>query len=53
MLRPIRLSELKLPPPDPNARQKSLDAVKEFRQAQAELEKRCEELGIPVPEMTC
>jgi len=53
MLTPIKLSDLKLPPPNPNARLETLRRVDEFQQAQADLEKGCEELGIPVPEMVC
>lgn len=53
MLRPIKLSDLKLPMPNPKAREETLKRVEQFQQAQADLEKRCEELGIPVPEMVC
>lgn len=35
------------------ARERSLKAVKEWREAQAELELICEKLGIGVPVMVC
>ena len=53
MLRPINLSDLKPPTPNPKAREETLKRVEQFQQAQADLEKRCEELDIPVPEMVC
>ena len=53
MLRPIKLSDLQLPTPNPKAREETLKRVEQFQQAQTELEKRCEELGVPVPEMVC
>ncbi len=36
-----------------NNRQKSLDAVQRFKDAQANLERVCEEKGIQVPVMVC
>lgn len=35
------------------ARERSLNAVKEWREAQAELERICKELGLEVPVMVC
>lgn len=35
------------------AREMSLNAVKEWREAQAELERICKELGLEVPVMVC
>ena len=53
MLHPINLSDLKLPTPNPKAREETLKRVEQFQKARADLEKRCEELDIPVPEMVC
>lgn len=53
MLHPINLNDLKLATPNPKSREETLKRVEQFQQAQADLEKRCEELGIPVPEMVC
>lgn len=53
MLHPINLSDLELPTPNPKAREETLKRVEQFQKAQADLEKRCEELDIPVPEMVC
>lgn len=50
---PITFDLSKLPPPSEDNRQKSLDMVRRYNEARAELEKRCKELGIPVPEMVC
>jgi len=40
-------------PPSEDNRKKSLDAVQKFKDAQKELERVCEEQGIPVPVMVC
>lgn len=34
-------------------RQFTLDAVRQFQEAQKKLEERCAELGIPVPVLVC
>lgn len=52
MILPFRLALVK-PPADKNARQRSLDAVKRYRDATVALERRCAELGIKVPECVC
>lgn len=36
-----------------NNRQKTLEACARFKEAQADLEKRCEELGIEIPVLVC
>ncbi|MNN70225.1 hypothetical protein D3C81_1860630 [compost metagenome] len=36
-----------------NNRQKTLDACKQFKEAQEALEKTCAELGIEVPVLVC
>lgn len=53
MISPIKLSDLKLPPPNNRSRERSLQMVAQYRKAQFKLENRCKELGIPVPEMIC
>lgn len=39
--------------PDPGARQRTLDAMTQFRKADEELKRICKEKGIPVPELIC
>ena len=50
---PFSLSRVKFPAPSEDNRQKSLDMVKRWNEAQKELERVCAEQGIPVPVMVC
>lgn len=49
----IRLSQLKPVEPQPGARERNLEMIKRFQDAQKELERACAEKGIPVPVMIC
>lgn len=54
MVPTINLSTLRAAcPPSEDNRQKSLDAVQKFKDAQKELERVCKEQGIEVPVMVC
>lgn len=39
--------------PDPDARQRTLDAMAQYQKADEELRRICKEKGIPVPELIC
>ena len=53
MIHPIRLSDLKPLPPEPGARQRTLEMIERYQTAQKELERVCAEKGIPVPQLMC
>ncbi|MCY1300585.1 hypothetical protein D9M68_19740 [compost metagenome] len=38
---------------DPDSRQRTLDAIEQWRRADADIERICKEKGIPVPVLTC
>lgn len=50
MINPVKLVR---PEPKPDARERTLVRVEQFKQAQKKLEKVCEEKGMEVPVMTC
>jgi hypothetical protein len=49
----VRLSQLDRSKIKPRPREWHLQQVRQFQAAQEALEKRCAELGIPVPVMVC
>lgn len=53
MYRPLSMLRLSPQRIDPEARQRSLDAVAAYYKAQKELERICAEKGIQVPVLVC
>jgi hypothetical protein len=48
-----KLSRSTLEELDPRSREKTLEAIRKWKEADAELKRICEELGIEVPIMVC
>lgn len=53
MVRTFRLSDLDRSKIKPQSREETLARLKQWQDAQDELERVCKEQGIPVPVMTC
>ena len=53
MVRSFRLSDLDRSKIPPQSREQQLARLQQWKDAQADLERTCKELNIPVPVMVC
>lgn len=53
MIHSLRLRDIDRSKIKPRGREETLAILRRFQNAQDRLEKRCSELGIPVPQMMC